>query len=430
MMRHIFHALRFSAACFVSLGPVQGVLIPSDLGMGELLTKLSEAGLNMTLPLEALETAATGLKYMDKIISYDKTCPSDAIASFGQSEAQEMITSSYTNFPFKCTNSPSSREATAEAFANFGYDTGSLATENPMSLAVECILQETVDSIDTSWSNINMTSLGALEEFIAYERSKVLWSINQPISTIQDAYFPVIKNAMSFYIQRALNPLSKEFAVSVMSKVFLINAVDFATSSDYRTLVLYTNIAWAVDIENTYNPSKENVLVGQKVMKLLESCIQYTKSPTGSYLFSVNGGVVPRFLSLYTLWNYRFVKFYYSVLHPVGQICKVTTGNNDAYLFSIQVLHAFQSLAQSISLSSISGEEYALFRSKTLIAAGFPVIACSGNISFLPLGSYRQGSEKKKTTKGNKTKKINKKSTKSNKAKKNKSKKGNAIKEH
>ena len=69
MMRHIFHALTFSTACFVSLGPVQGVLISSDLGMGNILTKLSEAGLNITLPLEALETVATGLKYMDKIIN-------------------------------------------------------------------------------------------------------------------------------------------------------------------------------------------------------------------------------------------------------------------------------------------------------------------------------------------------------------------------
>ena len=127
-MRNIFHALTFSIACFVSLGPVQGVLIPSDLGMGEILTKLSEAGLNITLPLEALETVATGLKYMDKIISYDKTYPSDDTASFGQYEAQEMITSSYTNFPFKYTNPPSSREATAEVFVKFGYDTGSLVT--------------------------------------------------------------------------------------------------------------------------------------------------------------------------------------------------------------------------------------------------------------------------------------------------------------
>jgi len=388
MMRHVFHTLRFSAVCFVSLGTVQAVLIPNDLGMGEILTKLSEAGLNITLPSEALETAATGLKYYDKIISYDKTCPSDATASFGQSEAQEMITSLYTEFPFNCMNSLSSREATAGAFANFGYDTGSLATENPMSLAVECILQETVDSFDTSWSTSNTASLGSLEKFIAYERSKVLWSINQPVSAVQDAYFPEFKSVISSSIQLALNPLSKDFAMSEMSKYFLIYVAigGFIDSSNYKKLVFYANIEWAVNLENVYNPSKENVLVGQKLLKLLESCIHFTKSPA-------NGDFLPRFLSMYTLWNYRFLKFYFSKLDPDVQLCKVTTGNSDAYEFSTQVLHAFQSLAQSISLGSISGGGWMSTRVKTLLATGVPVIACNGSVSFLPLGSYKNGSD-------------------------------------
>eukprot|EP00588_Corethron_pennatum_P011553 CAMPEP_0194273554 /NCGR_PEP_ID=MMETSP0169-20130528/6865_1 /TAXON_ID=218684 /ORGANISM="Corethron pennatum, Strain L29A3" /LENGTH=430 /DNA_ID=CAMNT_0039016541 /DNA_START=189 /DNA_END=1481 /DNA_ORIENTATION=- len=430
-MRHVFHTLRFSAVCFGSLGTVQAVLIPNDLGMGEILTKLSEAGLNITLPSEALETAATELKYYDKIISYDKTCPSDATASFGQSEAQEMITSLYTEFPFNCMNSPSSREATVGAFSNFGYDTGSLVTENPMSLAVECILQETVDSFNTSWSTSNTTSLGSLEEFIAYERSKVLWSINQPVSAVQNAYFPEIKSAISSSIQLALNPLFKDFAMTAMSKNFLVYVTFFIDSSDYMKLVFYANIEWAVNLENMYNPSKENVLVGQKLLKLFESCSHFTKSPTTSaYLFSANGDFLPRFLSMYTLWNYRFLKFYFSVLDPNVQLCKVTTGNSDAYELSIQVLHAFQSLAQSISLSSISGEEWTLIRAKTLLAQGLPVISCNGSVSFLPVGSYKNGSDKSKKPKGKKAKKINKKSIKRNKAKKEKGEDGNVISEN
>jgi len=348
------------------------------MGMFPVIEKLSAAGVNVNLPMYALGMAETSLKqYKDRIL-HNKTCPADVRASFGQSEAEALVSTWYVTSPFQCMKDPSSRKATAEAFAKFGYEEGSLVN-NPMALAVECILQDTIDFLGSSWSGVNLTSMGNLHALVTYARSKALGSIQQPMLAKQDAYFPEFKALMSRYNEMvALNPEYTNQVMANMVSVFMMYGSSCFEQSDsqMRTL-LYQTIEWFVNTENKYNPSKENALVGQKLLEWTESCIHFTKD--GSFI--ADGEMLPRYLSLFTLYATRFQKWFYSILDPEVRKCKASAGDANGYSSSKLILGAFLCSTQSISMDSTGGEGWHFLKGATWLDMASAVVSCDGRVT-------------------------------------------------
>lgn len=189
-----------------------------------------------------------------------------------------------------------------------------------------------------------------------------------------------------------------EYRVGITKKLFLIYSALFARINASSVpepelslrskLSLYANIYWAVAVEAAFKGGEaDNVLVGYELLRMVKDCIDYILDPGVSpALMAVpKGAFLERFYSMYLLWNFRYLTFYFMEIHPSKGLCNAST----AYVVPHQIVHTVQSVVFSAFAARPGLEDYMAYRIPSLMGTFGMTVGCSGQLVPLVSTSWR-----------------------------------------